>query len=120
MRRPLPLIASSTVTYRNAISGLQLDRSAGCFPARMAASHVPGVEAGVAQWSGPAAADVEPIAAVHDHRLHLREVGHPFLYPLRVAPGRADGDLLDARDGVLRAAVDELQRLAGGEHRAYT
>jgi hypothetical protein len=62
---------------------------------------------------------VEAVDAVHDHRLRLRQLAHPFLHPVRVAPGRADGDVLDARDGVLRAGVDELQWLAGVQHRPH-
>src|SRR5262245_23973286 len=84
MRRPLPRIASSTVMYRNAISGsgVHLDRAADGFPARMAAFHVPGVEAGLPQGDRRAAADVEAVDAVHDHRLRLRQLAHPFLHPL--------------------------------------
>src|SRR5262245_45840674 len=65
-------------------SGLHLHRPAGCLPARVAAVHVLGVEAGVAQLDGGLAADVEAVGAIDHHRFRLRQLADPLVELLRI------------------------------------
>jgi len=55
---------------------------------------------------------MEPVGAVHHHRLLLGELAHPLADALRVAPGHTVGDVLLARDEMLWPGVDYLQRLS--------
>src|SRR4029077_10799774 len=81
--------------------------------------HVAGVEPCVAQRDRGAAADVKAIGAVHYHRFLLGEFAHPLADAFGVTPGDTFGDVQLARDEVLRARVDELQRLAFRQHRSH-
>src|SRR5438046_3219118 len=88
-------------------------------PAGMAAFHVLRVEAGLAQRNGGATSDMKSVDAEDDHGVGLRQLAHPFLHPLRVAPRGAVDDVLRARDVVPGTRVDELDRLSGLEHRFH-
>src|SRR3954470_9170529 len=87
--------------------GVHFDRVADRLPARMPAVHVPRIEACVAQLDRGLAAHMETVRALHDHRFCLRELADPLLELLGIAPRNALGDLLAARDGGLRAHVDD-------------
>jgi hypothetical protein len=60
-------------------SGMRSDRAAGCFPAGVAAFHVLGVKACLAQRDRGLAADMEAVGAEHHDRLVLRQVADPLL-----------------------------------------
>jgi hypothetical protein len=49
---------------------------------------------------------MEPVGAVHHHRLLLGQLAHPLADALGVAPGDTLGDVLLARDEVLRPRVE--------------
>src|SRR5262245_21772372 len=85
-------------------------------PAGMAAVHVPGVEACLAQLDRGLAADVEAVGAVHDDRFRLRELADPLRKQFGIPPLDALCDALLAREARPRAHVDDLDGLAGGHH----
>src|SRR3954468_3006617 len=94
----------------------QLDLAAHRLPGVVAAGHVAGIEARLAQRDRGLATDVEAIDAVGHDRLLLRQLADPVVEPLGIAPHRAFHDVLRPRAVVTWPGVDDLHVLPRLEH----
>src|SRR5437868_13386376 len=98
---------------------MRLRCTADRLPAGVAAFHVLRVEAGLAQRNGGATSDMKSVDAEHDDRIGLRQLAHPLLQALRVAPRGAVDDVLSARNVMPWTCVDESDRRSGVEHHLH-
>src|SRR5262249_55463535 len=95
------------------------DRPLDRLPGEMASGQVPRIKSRLAQGCRRLASDVKPVDAKRDDRRALRELAHPLVDPVGVAPNRCLHHVLGTAAGVPGPRIDDLHRSSRVEHRLH-